>query len=76
MNRNFAIRQSLTNLNPDHVRMIETARAAGAAAKYAGSGGAIVGTCPPDQMDKVIDALQKQGYRAFQPVIKRSLSHD
>jgi glucuronokinase len=76
MNRNFAIRQSLTNLNPDHVRMIETARAAGAAAKYAGSGGAIVGTCPPDQMEKVIHALQKQGYRAFQPVIKRSVSHD
>jgi len=44
MNANFDCRQSFCALNPQHVEMVETARSAGVSAKYAGSGGAIVGT--------------------------------
>jgi glucuronokinase len=40
---NFDLRRSLGPLEPQHVRMIEVARAAGASANYAGSGGAITG---------------------------------
>jgi glucuronokinase len=41
----FDARQSMLTLDPRHVEMIECARAAGAAANYAGSGGAIVAVC-------------------------------
>jgi glucuronokinase len=39
-------RAALIDLDPRHVAMVEAARAAGASANYAGSGGAIVGTLP------------------------------
>lgn len=42
-NRNFDIRRRICRLRPEHVEMVERARAAGASAKYCGSGGAIVG---------------------------------
>jgi glucuronokinase len=40
---NFDLRRRLGRLEPTHVRMVEVARAAGASANYAGSGGAITG---------------------------------
>ncbi|MCH2181536.1 MAG: hypothetical protein MK108_05975 [Mariniblastus sp.] len=44
INQNFDLRHQLCQLHPEHVRLVEQARAAGASAKYCGSGGAIVGT--------------------------------
>ena len=41
---NFDLRQSICRLPAEQVRMVECARAAGASAKFAGSGGAIIGT--------------------------------
>lgn len=46
IDENFDLRNSICDLSPTHLRMIETARAVGASAKFAGSGGAIVGTYP------------------------------
>ena len=46
---NFDLRNAICDLAPSHVEMIETARAVGASAKFAGSGGAIVGTTPPGE---------------------------
>ena len=43
VDRNFDLRKSIMDLAPSHVRMVETARACGASAKFAGSGGAIIG---------------------------------
>jgi glucuronokinase len=43
VDKNFDLRRRLGPLEPHHVRMIEVARAAGASANYAGSGGAITG---------------------------------
>ena len=45
MDRNFDIRSGLSELDPKNVEMIEMARSHGVCAKYAGSGGAIVGIC-------------------------------
>jgi hypothetical protein len=50
--------------------MVIDARKAGAQAKFAGSGGAIVGTCPTEKMPSVITSLQSTGYQVFQPQIK------
>jgi glucuronokinase len=43
VNENFNLRRKLGPLESQHVRMVEVARAAGASANYAGSGGAITG---------------------------------
>lgn len=48
MDDNFDLRRSVCHVAPGHARMVETARAAGASAKFAGSGGAIVGVLPDD----------------------------
>lgn len=50
MDRNFDIRSSLSTLNPQNVQMIELARSHGVCAKYAGSGGSIVGICESDSV--------------------------
>jgi glucuronokinase len=45
MDETFEVRRSIAELDSRHVRMVELARSLGASANYAGSGGAIVGTC-------------------------------
>lgn len=58
----FDARRSMLTLDPRHVAMIETARAAGAAANYAGSGGAIVAVCrDAGHRVRVRDALHELG---------------
>jgi len=44
MDDNFNVRRSIHSLAPAQVEMVDVARAVGAAANFAGSGGAIVGT--------------------------------
>ncbi len=43
INQNFDIRRTIMNIAPENLRMVEAARATGASAKFAGSGGAIIG---------------------------------
>lgn len=50
MDQNLDTRRAICDLAPGHVKMIETARSAGASAKFAGSGGAIVGVYQGDEM--------------------------
>jgi galactokinase/mevalonate kinase-like predicted kinase len=47
---NFDTRRSIYQLPRWQIDMVETARAAGASAKFAGSGGAIIGTVTSDEM--------------------------
>ena len=56
-------RAAMVALDPRHVAMVETARAHGATANYAGSGGAIVGTEP----DAAWRALERVGCRVIAP---------
>ena len=42
MNATYDLRALMIDLTPGHIEMIQAARAAGAAANYTGSGGAIV----------------------------------
>jgi glucuronokinase len=48
VDQSFDARAALLELDPGHVEMIDRARAAGASANYAGSGGAIVAACVDD----------------------------
>ncbi|MGL6195840.1 MAG: hypothetical protein ACRC2T_13570, partial [Thermoguttaceae bacterium] len=49
MDSNFDLRRSICQLPKEQVAMIETARSVGVSAKFAGSGGAIIGVCESDE---------------------------
>ena len=71
INMNFDTRRSIYRLPPWQVNMIETARACGASAKFAGSGGAIVGTYDGDAMfERVRDSLAAIGSRTVKPLVQ------
>ena len=56
MDTNFDTRRSIYQLPPGQVEMIERARAVGATAKFAGSGGAIVGVYKDEAMFRGLEA--------------------
>jgi glucuronokinase len=62
-------RAELIELDPRHVAMVDAARGAGASANYAGSGGAIVGTLPPEGAAPVAAALRGIGCEVITPGI-------
>jgi glucuronokinase len=58
----FDARAAMGSLEPAHVRLVELARAAGASANYAGSGGAVVGTLPRGPAaEKMRAAFERRG---------------
>jgi glucuronokinase len=67
---NFDLRRKIMNISPGHLQMVEIARACGASAHFAGSGGAIIGTYPNRE---VFANLQREltyiGCRVIQPKI-------
>lgn len=72
MNRNFDLRSSLYDIRPDHRAMIDTARSAGVSAKFAGSGGTIVGSyTDQESYDRLCAAMTAQNpdWRVFQPIL-------
>ena len=61
---NFDTRRSICDLPTKQIRMVEAARSAGASAKFAGSGGAIVGTYTDASMySKLTEQLAAIGCR-------------
>ena len=70
MDENYDTRASICRLPVEHVAMIEAARSTGASAKFAGSGGAIVGCCHDDAMfNRLGEALSPLGCRVITPSI-------
>lgn len=70
MDENFNIRRKIYCLPSWQVDMIETARSCGASAKFAGSGGAIVGIYQGEAMfDKLCQALASSGSRVIKPIM-------
>jgi glucuronokinase len=70
LDANFDRRRALYNISPGNIKMVETARAAGATAKFTGSGGAIVGTYPDeDSYQKLVKTLTPLGMEVFKPQI-------
>jgi glucuronokinase len=72
MNRNFDLRASLYEIRPAHRLMIDTARSVGASAKFAGSGGSIIGTFADEAMfDRLRDALStvNSNWRVIRPCL-------
>ena len=70
IDKNFDTRRGIYHLADWQVQMIETARACGASAKFAGSGGAIIGTYDGQAMfDQLCEALNHIGSRVIKPQI-------
>lgn len=70
LNANFDKRREIYRISEGNLRMVETARSAGASAKFTGSGGAIVGTYADDAMFGALRAkLEAIGVRVIQPQI-------
>ena len=70
VNANFDLRDRIFNVAEANRRMVLTARAVGASAKFAGSGGAIVGTYEDDaQYAALAQALAGIGCTTIKPTI-------
>ena len=70
IDKNFDTRRSIYRLPPWQIDMVEIARRCGASAKFAGSGGAILGTYSGEAMfADVRDSLARIGSRTVKPEI-------
>lgn len=70
MNENFDLRRSIMSVAPENLRMVEAARATGASAKFAGSGGAICGLYRDGRhYQQLVDALATLHCNVLRPII-------
>ena len=74
MNRNFELRRSVSHVAAAHARMVGLARDAGAPAKFAGSGGAIVGVLPDGALPRLREALAPLGCQVIVPTVAPATS--
>ena len=70
MDENFNTRRSIYNLPPWQLEMVDTARACGASAKFAGSGGAIIGIYQGETMfETLTQNLGALGSKVIKPEV-------
>ncbi len=70
MDANFDKRKEIFKLSQGNLSMVATARAAGAAAKFTGSGGAIIGVYTDEAMfAKLTEAFASQNICVFKPTL-------
>jgi glucuronokinase len=70
LNANYDLRTTIMAIAPRNRLMVETARAAGASAKFAGSGGAVIGTYPSERVyEQLAERLGALGCTVFKPEI-------
>jgi len=70
IDQNFDTRRSICSLHEGHVQMIEAARKTGASAKFAGSGGAIIGVFQGEAMfNALTEELMKLNCIVLRPKI-------
>ncbi|MBN2535585.1 MAG: hypothetical protein JXB88_22090 [Spirochaetales bacterium] len=70
MNENFNLRSKIMNISQENMNLINAARSCGAPAKFAGSGGSIIGTYENDEMlNHLIVEMKKIGARVIKPYI-------
>lgn len=71
IDKNFDRRRSIYTLDPRLIDMVERARAVGASAKFAGSGGAIVGVYEDEAMfERLSESLAEAGIVVIKPQLE------
>jgi glucuronokinase len=67
---NFDLRARIYQIDRGNLEMVHAARQAGASANFAGSGGAIVGTCTDDAVfARLTDSMKAIGVAVVKPKI-------
>lgn len=70
IDENFDLRHQIMQISDSNLEMIQTARQCGASAKFAGSGGSIIGTYANDEvLTRLIIELKKLNARVIKPYI-------
>ena len=70
INRNFDLRRKIMNISDSNIELVRTARAFGASAKFAGSGGSIIGLYENDKMlNQLIIEMKKINARVIKPFL-------
>ncbi len=70
IDENFELRRSICQIPAGQLEMVERARKAGATAKFAGSGGAIIGTCPEAEVfQRLKEQMTAIGCELIRPII-------
>jgi glucuronokinase len=70
INTNFDLRRKIMPISEENMRLIETARLCGASAKFAGSGGSIIGIYKDDEMLNHLNVeMKKIGVRVIKPYL-------
>ena len=70
MNENFDLRTQIMQISDSNAELIQTARDCGASAKFAGSGGSIIGMYKDENMySNLVEILEKIGAIVVKPVI-------
>jgi len=68
MDKNFDTRRSICQISKMHLEMIERARKVGVSAKFAGSGGAIIGVCESEAtFARLRDEMREIGCEVIRP---------
>lgn len=76
MNANFDLRDRIFNVAQENRRMVHAARGTGASAKFAGSGGAIVGTYEDEAMyRRLTTTLGAIGCTVLKPILNQGHWH-
>ncbi len=71
LDRNFERRCSIFKVDPRNINMVRMARDAGAHAKLAGSGGAIIGVYEDEAMyARLVESFRAEGVSVFTPTIE------
>jgi len=71
MNENFDLRSQIMTISKSNLEMINTARRCGASAKFAGSGGSIIGMYrDEDVYSCLVSELNKIGAKVIKPIIE------
>jgi glucuronokinase len=71
MDANFDLRRSICRIAAGQIEMIDRARAAGATAKFAGSGGAIIGTYPHESAwQRLVSEMKGLRCQVIRPIVE------
>lgn len=69
-NKNFDLRCRIMDISESNRELVRTARDCGASAKFAGSGGSIIGVCADDETYSRLEiALGKVGAQVVRPIV-------
>ena len=70
INKNFDLRCKIYKISPENLELVQLARSCGVSAKFAGSGGTIIGMYPDEEsLHRLIVKMKAKNIRVIKPYI-------